>query len=81
MVLTLAVGDNDYLLGHIDEVDEVPVYDETLSYTDEWSLVLPKLLANHIFELSELIGNLAVAAVLCVDLGIVAVRCDEHQPI
>lgn len=81
MVLFLTVGDNDNLLGHIYQVDVVPVDDEALSDADEWSLFFSKLIANQVFELTELIGNHMVVTVLRVDFGIVAFRRNKHQPV
>lgn len=81
MVLTPAVRDNNHLLGHIDQVDVVPVHDEALPDSDERGFVLAKLIADHIFELTELIGNEVVMTILRKDFGIVAFRRDEHQPV
>ena len=81
MVLPLAIRDNDNLLGYIDQVDVVPIHNEALSDPDERSLFFTKLLANHIFKLTELIGNEVVVAILRKDFGIVAFRRDEHQPV
>ena len=81
MVLAPAVRDNNHLLGHIDQVDVVPVHDEALPDSDEGGFVLSKLIADHIFELTELIGNEVVVAILRKDFGIVAFRRDEHQPV
>lgn len=81
MVLAPAVRDNNHLLGHIDQVDVVPVHDEALPDSDEGGFVLSKLIADHIFELTELIGNEVVVAILRKDFGIVALRRDEHQPV
>lgn len=81
MVLTLAVGNDDCLFGHIDQMDEVPVDDEALSNPDERRLFIPKLFADGAFNLTELRGNLTAATVLCIDFGIVAVRRDKHQPV
>ena len=81
MVLAPAVRDNNHLLGHIDQVDVVPVDDEALPDSDERGFVLSKLISNHIFELTELIGNEVVVTILRKDFGIVAFRRDEHQPV
>ena len=81
MVLSLAVGDNDGLLGHIDQVDVVPVDDEALADADEGRLLFSKLLADEVSQLSELIGNQMVVAILCEDFGIVALRRNKHQPL
>ncbi len=81
MVLSHAIRDNDNLLGYIDQVDVVPIHDEALPDPDERSLFFTKLLANHIFKLTELIRNKTVVTVLSKDLGIIAFRFDEHQPV
>ena len=81
MKLPLAIGYNDYLLGHIDQVDEVLVDDETLSDADERGLLFTILFTDHIFQLTELIGNQMVVAILREDFGVVAFGRDKHQPV
>lgn len=81
MVLTPAVRDNNHLIGHIDQVDVVPVHNEALPDSDEGGFDLSKLIADHIFKLTELIGNQVVVTILRKDLGIVAFRRNKHQPV
>ena len=81
MILTLAIGDDDRLFGHIDQVDVIPVDDETFPDPDKGRLIFAKLIANLVFYLTELIGNQMVVAILRKDFGVVAFGSDKHQPV
>ena len=80
MELTAAVGDNDNLLGHINQVDVVLVDDETLADPNEGRVFISQLFVHQILELSELIGNQMVVAILREDFGVVAFGRNIHQP-
>ena len=81
MELLQAVGDDDCLLGDIDQVDVVPIDDEAPSDPDEGRLVFAKLIAYLVFYLTELIGNQMLVTILRDYFGVVAFGRDKHQPV